>query len=57
MNKNIKEIKEMIKSLKPHPVVVVVLGFLVIGLLAYAVCIKKEVEFTLFEYVTFKAKD
>lgn len=49
--------KEMIKSLKPHPVVILALALLVVGLLAYTASIKKEVEFRFLDYITFKASD
>lgn len=35
--------KEIIKSLKPHPIVIVVLALLAVGLLAYTASIKKGV--------------
>ena len=49
--------REIIKSLKPHPVVILALALLVVGLLAYTASIKKEVECRFLDYITFKASD
>lgn len=51
------KMREIIKSLKPHPVVILALALLVVGLLAYTASIKKEVEFRFLDYITFKASD
>lgn len=49
--------KDFIEQLKPHPVVIIVLVLFVVGLLAYTVSIKKEVEFRFLDYIIFKASD
>lgn len=49
--------KNIIKSLKPQPVVVIVVVVLIVVLLCYTTSIKKEVEFKFLDYVTFKASD
>lgn len=49
--------KNIIKHLKPHPVVIVVVVVLFVGLLAYTTSIKREVEFKFLDYITFRASD
>ncbi|WP_157969198.1 hypothetical protein [Chryseobacterium piscium] len=49
--------KEVIKSLKPHPIVIITLAVLAVSLLAYTASIKKEVQFKFLDYIEFKASD
>jgi len=56
--KNLKKyMKNIIKHLKPHPVVIVVVVVLVVSLLGYTTSIKREVEFKFLDYITFRASD
>lgn len=60
LNKYLKikrDMRKLIKQLKPHPVVIVGTLILLAGVIIYSVTVKRNVEVQIVDYFIFKASD
>ncbi|PNW10940.1 hypothetical protein C1637_25040 [Chryseobacterium lactis] len=57
LKRNIYNMKDFIKQLKPHPVAIVGTLILLAGVIIYSVTVKKNVEVQIPDYFIFKATD